>query len=234
MPVNVRTNADVQARLPLLENGDRLTQREFHRRYEAYPENVKIELIGGVVYVSSPARRPHGRYSSLLGGVLNQYEAETPGVEALENFTTLLDDENEPQPDKGLRISDEYGGQSRVNESQYIVGAPELLAEIAHSSVTIDLSDKKDNYQRGGVCEYIVVCVEEEEVIWFDFKRNCRLRPDRDGIIRSRVFPGLWLDVPALFAESAKRLAQTLNKGLASPAHGKFVEKMRRKCKPES
>ncbi len=36
--------------IPLLENGDRLTREEFHRRYEAMPENVKAELINGVVF----------------------------------------------------------------------------------------------------------------------------------------------------------------------------------------
>ena len=46
--------------LPPLHNGDRLTQAEFHRRYEAYPEDVKFELVGGIVYMTSPLRRPHG------------------------------------------------------------------------------------------------------------------------------------------------------------------------------
>ena len=35
--------------LPVLESGDRLTQPEFHRRYEAYPDDVKIELDQGDV-----------------------------------------------------------------------------------------------------------------------------------------------------------------------------------------
>jgi hypothetical protein len=32
-----------------LTSGDRLTRREFERRYEAMPENFKAELIEGVV-----------------------------------------------------------------------------------------------------------------------------------------------------------------------------------------
>src|SRR5262249_5049943 len=39
---------------PPLEDGQRLTQPEFHRRYQAYPEDVKFELIGGVVHMASP------------------------------------------------------------------------------------------------------------------------------------------------------------------------------------
>ena len=41
--------------LPLF-NGDRMKQPEFHRRYEQYPDDVKFELIGGIVYMASPAR----------------------------------------------------------------------------------------------------------------------------------------------------------------------------------
>jgi len=52
--------------LPPLENGDRLTSREFERRYNAMPELKKAELIEGIVYMASPLRfqphaQPHGR-----------------------------------------------------------------------------------------------------------------------------------------------------------------------------
>ena len=48
--------------LPPLENGDRLTQYEFERRYQAMIQIKKAELIEGVVYVASPVRMAnHGR-----------------------------------------------------------------------------------------------------------------------------------------------------------------------------
>jgi len=39
---------------PPLENGARLSSREFLRRYEAMPELKKAELVKGVVYMPSP------------------------------------------------------------------------------------------------------------------------------------------------------------------------------------
>src|SRR5262245_59197301 len=84
--------------VPLLENGDHLSQPEFHRRYEQYPEDVKFELIGGIVFMSSPMRRPHGSHHVQLSGVFNWYQAETPGVEALADATIILGNESEPQP----------------------------------------------------------------------------------------------------------------------------------------
>src|SRR5438046_2076189 len=89
-------------KVPPLVPGQRLTQPEFHRRYEAYPEDVKFELIGGIVYMASPLRRRHGRYHASTSGVFWLYEGATPGIELLDNTTTILDDQAEPQPDLEL------------------------------------------------------------------------------------------------------------------------------------
>src|SRR5438132_10641847 len=99
--------------VPVLGNGDRMKQPEFHRRYEAYPEDVKFELIGGTVYMPSPLRRRHGRSQPILSGILWLYASATPGIELLDNATTLLSGTSEPQPDLELRILSEFGGQSQ-------------------------------------------------------------------------------------------------------------------------
>ncbi len=184
--------------IPVLHNGDRLTQKEFHRRYEAYPEDVKFELIGG----------------------------STPGVEAVDNATTILGEESEPQPDLALRILPEYGGQSFTDKKDYINRAPELIAEVAHSSYGIDLHEKKDDYEKAGVWEYLVLCLEEQELYWFHFKSKRKIAPDAKGVYRSRVFPGLWIDGRALLARDSRRVNQVLQQGLASPAHAAFVRKL--------
>jgi Uma2 family endonuclease len=212
--------------VPPLCHGDRLTQAEFHRRYEAYPEDVKFELIGGTVYMASPLGWPYGASHPKLSGLLFLYEAATPGVEVLDNATTILGEESEPQPDLALRILPEFGGQSRTNAKKYIVGAPELLAEVADSSEEIDLHQKKDDYQRAGVREYIVLCLKEEALHWFSFKPRGELTPNRQGIYRSRTFPGLWIDGKALLARNLSRLIQVVQRGLASREHAAFVKRL--------
>ena len=67
--------------IPLLCNGDRMKQLEFHRRYQAYPEDTKFELIGGVVYMASPTRATHGLFTAELCGAFYTYKASTPGVD---------------------------------------------------------------------------------------------------------------------------------------------------------
>jgi hypothetical protein len=212
--------------VPLLVNGDRLTQAEFHRRYEAYPDDTRFELVGGIVYMASPLRWPHGSYTQKLGFTLELYASGTPGVESASNATIILSSESEPQPDLTLRILREYGGRSRLNRSKYVVGPAELLAEIAHSTVAIDLHGKRDDYRAAGVGEYLVVCVEEQELRWFHFKSRREITPDAQGIYRSRIFPGLWIDGPALLARDSTRLAETVRQGLASREHAQFVKRL--------
>jgi Uma2 family endonuclease len=210
-----------------LQSGDRLAQAEFHRRYEQYPEDVKFELIGGVVHMASPMRGPHGLYTSELNLVLGFYKAMTRGVEAAENITAILGDESEPQPDLLLRIQHECGGQSRYDEEQYLNGPPELIAEVAHSTVALDMHGKRDDYLAAGVQEYVVLCVAEGEIHWHHFPSKRKLKPDRDGVYKSRVFPGLWVDGPALLDRDSARLITTVQRGLASPQHAEFARLLR-------
>src|SRR5437660_5652925 len=94
-----RTGEREQARrVPFLVNGQRMKQPEFHRRYEACPPEEKWELIGGIVYMASPLRYPHGRYEQKLGFAFELYCLGTPGVEGAHNVTSILSEESEPQP----------------------------------------------------------------------------------------------------------------------------------------
>jgi Uma2 family endonuclease len=211
---------------PLLVNGDRMKQPEFHRRYEAYPEDAKFELIGGTVYMTSPLRRTHGSYHPEFSAVLWLYHAATPGTEVLDNTSTILGEESEPQPDLEHRILSHYGGQSRETEDDYVEGPPELIAEISHSTRAIDMHQKRDDYEQAGVLEYVVLCVEEQELYWWHFPSGRMIKPNRQGISGSRVFPGLWIDGQALLTRDTKRLIEVVQQGIASRAHAAFVKRL--------
>src|SRR6266404_7644354 len=126
-----------------LENGDRLTAREFLRRYEAMPKVKKAELIEGIVYMGSPVRyAQHAKPDGLIQTWLGHYVARTPGTECAANPTERLDIDNVPQPDALLRLLPECGGRSRVDAEGYLTGAAELVAEVAASSASLDWHDK--------------------------------------------------------------------------------------------
>lgn len=217
--------ADKATLAPTLHPGDRMTREEFHRIYSQMPPHCKAELVEGVVHVPSPLGLPHGTNHLPLGSVLFWYESATPGVQSGDNTTILLGGEGEPQPDLFLRILPEHGGQSTTTPDHFVGGAPELLAEIAHSSRAIDLHAKRRDYSRFGVLEYLVLCVQEAELRWFDLKDQ-ELQATADGIVRVRCFPGLWIDVPALLARNAQRLLATLQQGLATTEHANFTRQL--------
>ena len=224
----VTTIRDTQAALPL-ENGDRLTRDEFERRYEGMPHTKKAELIEGVVYLASPVRvKKHGQPHHDLITWLGTYRAFTPGVMGCDNTTVRLDADNEPQPDILLRIDSSKGGQSRISEDDYIEGAPELVVEIAGSSASYDLHDKKRVYRRNGVQEYIVWQASSRSIIWFSLQagRYEVLAPDDAGILQSVVFPGLWLDVDAFIGGDLARVLETLRQGIDQLSHQDFVRSL--------
>src|SRR5262249_11280609 len=101
------------------------------------------------------------------------------------------------------------------------------VAEIAHSSRSLDMNRKRRDYLTAGVQEYLVVCVEEQQLHWFHFPSRRQLKADRQGIWKSRIFPGLWLDGAALLAQDSAKLLTTLQQGLATPEHAAFVQKLR-------
>ena len=158
-----------------------------------------------------------------MSAVLFTYQGHTPGVECGDNATVKLGEWSEPQPDVYLRILPEYGGQSQTTKDNYLAGPPELIAEIAYSTEAIDLHAKLLDYARYGVREYLVVCLREGELRWFDLPNDEELHPDRDGIYRVRVFPGLWIHGPALLAKEYGRIMATLQEGLATPQHAEFA-----------
>jgi Uma2 family endonuclease len=209
-----------------LENGDHMTQPEFHRIYSQMRDDFKAELIGGIVYVASPLKARHGRNHLPLGTVFFLYEAQTPGVECFDNTTVILGGRTEPQPDLLLRIRPDSGGQSRTTAEDFIEGPPELIAEIASTSHAIDLHIKRDAYAQHGVLEYLVVNVRDGRLHWFDLRAGRELSPDADGVYRLKTFPGLWVHGDALFARDSRRLLATLDGGLATQEHAAFVEQL--------
>lgn len=215
--------------VPPLENGDRLSRDEFERRYKAMPSHVRAELIEGVVVMASPVRfSGHGQEHFDLITWAGNYRVATPGVMGGGDATVRLDLANEPQPDVCLLIDPKLGGSAKIDKDGYIEGAPELVAEVAASTASQDLGPKLNAYQRNGVREYVVWRVQDAAIDWFVLRNGQfdRLQPGSDGITRSEVFPGLWLDTSALLKGDLARVHAVLRNGLADPAHAAFLAKI--------
>ncbi len=127
-------------------------------------------------------------------------------------------------------ILPESGGQVRISDDDYVEGAPELVAEVSSSTASIDPGQKFHVYRRNNVREYIVWRVLDRQVDWY-VNRDGRFEPlplSADGIVRSEVFPGLWLDVAALVRNDRKAVQAALQQGLDSAEHAEFVARLER------
>ena len=181
--------------------------------------------------MASPVRHTmHGTQNADLIYWATTYRASTPGVLGGTDATVRLDLDNELQPDGYLLIDPARGGNAKIDEDGYINGAPEFVAEVAASTVSIDVGPKLNAYRRNGVNEYLVWRVQDAAIDWFILNegRFDRLPPDADGITRSVVFPGLWLDATALLAGDLARVHAVLARRTRPPIARRFRDQTRR------
>ncbi len=202
----------VKGRPMTLENGDRLTASEFLRRYETAKSLKKAQLIEGIVNMPSPVRASaHSKPDGFIHLWLGIYALEHSGLELYPNATLILDSENAPQPDAILCSAPREGGRVWLNERDYLCGSPELVCEIAASSVSIDLHEKFRAYRRNGIPEYLVWLTEEERVCWFHLEDQEYVeQTPKDGLLSSACFPGLVLEVEALLKMDKVKLIAAL------------------------
>ena len=176
--------------------------------------------------MASPVSTKHSSFNACLVTWLGTYAARTPGCENLADGTALIE-RDAPQPDIALRILPAFGGQSR-DEGPYLAGTPELIIEVSASSRARDLGPKSRLYLRAGVREYVTALVDEERVDWLELHEGAwrELEADSQGILRSRVFPGLWLDEPAMWRRDVARVLDVLQQGMATAEHSRLVQSL--------
>jgi Uma2 family endonuclease len=190
----------------VLESGDRLTRKEFHRRYSTRPDIKKAELVLGVVYVAAPVSfGRHGEPHGLIGAWLGVFSAKRQGQRVATNATVFLGPDSEVQPDVLALWDPPRGDGARLTSDDYIEGPPQIVIEVAASSASYDLHDKMGVYRRAGVPEYIVWRVLDQAVDWFRLRdgQYIHLEPNEQGVIESEVLPGLRLPVDRLLAGDA-------------------------------
>jgi Uma2 family endonuclease len=213
---------------PQLLNGDHLSVPEFEQRYEFFNEDRGAELIEGIVVMSPPISSDHGKANSLLDWLLSQYSAATPHTAAAVNTSVRIDGTNEYQPDIMLWV--ESGSLARVQKraNGILEGRPELAVEIALSSRSYDLNEKKAVYQRNQVPEYLIWEVMDARLQWLELEEGkyVPLKGRADGTHCSRIFPGLWLNFSALLSGDGRKASRILDRGLKSAGHKAFVKQL--------
>jgi len=103
-----------------------------------------------------------------------------------------------------------------------------LIVEVASTSESIDLHRKRRDYEQAGVLEYVVVVLRQRVVRWFVLQDGTyqEVETDASGLFKSRVFPGFWLDAPALLQRDGRQVMATLQQGIETPEHVAFVQQL--------
>jgi hypothetical protein len=88
--------------------------------------------------------------------------------------------------------------------------------------------EKLQVYRRNGVREYVVWRVLDSQVDWFVLHagRYESMTLSVDGLYRSTVFPGLWLDPVALLNHDLARVIAVVQEGLKTVEHAGFVARL--------
>jgi hypothetical protein len=148
--------------------------------------------------------------------------------DAISNATWLMSG-NAPQPDLVLALLPKFGGGRRLS-GKLAAGIPELVLEICGSSRSFDLGPKMAMYQRVGVAECVGVLLEEQRIEWRRLEAGSYRIQDRDaaGILKSSIFPGLWLNEQAIWSRDSAAMLDTLEAGLQSEECKAFPARVRR------
>lgn len=207
--------------------GQHLDQPAFHALYQAMPPGTRAELIDGVVHTPSPVGLEHGEAQVPVIVWLSYYAENTPGVRAMDNATTILGWKSEVQPDGLLRLLPNFGGRT-WDDGGFVHGAPELVVEIAKATRYVDLGPKLKDYERAGVQEYVVRAIDPDQIYWFGQEGGVLVLRSlgADGLYRSTIFPGLWLDPMALLASDTRRLRAVIDLGCNTSEHADFVSRI--------
>ena len=104
-----------------------------------------------------------------------------------------------------------------------------MVVEICLTSTEVDFGPKVALYQRAGVCEYVTIELFKKRIVWRVLQNDVYLAQSApaDGVLRSHVFPGLWLDVAGFWENNGAKMSAALNAGLSTADHQRFVEALR-------
>jgi Uma2 family endonuclease len=185
--------------IPELQNGDRLSHEEFMRRYEAMPE-TRAQLVAGSVFIRGRVPFVHGESHASITGWIGHYAAQHPNLILGSGCTVLLDDADVVEPDVLLMRPFAQSGRAQVGSDGYVHGPPELVVEVAASTASLDANAKAEAYHAAGVKEYLLWRTEEERIDWYERSddRYLAMSPDANGLVESKLFPGLILNPAAL------------------------------------
>ncbi len=171
----------------------------------------KTELHHGRLVIQSPASEPHEGTFGFLHLLLASYLTQRRlGRVYGSRYKIVLSNQHSYEPDLFAITPDQ------LPHVQHLAfhGVPKLIFEIISPSTKhYDLVEKAEVYQTFGVQEYWTVNNQNQSVMVFYLEENnqySHVLLEKEGIIRSKVFPGFWLRVEWLWQRDQLRPSDVL------------------------
>ncbi len=180
------------------------TKRMSYEEFLAWcDEDTWAEWVEGEVIVLAPASERHQAVRGFLEAVMTVHAEQGRLGRVLGAPFQMKTGPDLPgrEPDI-LFVANENLGRLK---GTYLDGPADLVVEITYRESRLrDRGEKFAEYELGGVREYWLVDPEGEEADFYRLDERGRYRltePDREGIYRSELLPGLWLKVQWLWQD---------------------------------
>lgn len=194
----------VQMAFSLKADREQVIPMTYDEYLSAFDEMAHTEWVNGKAIVFMPPNIQHQRVVRFLFLLLGYFVALYKLGEVLTAPVEMrLSPEGSAREPDLLFVAQEH--RARITP-QRIEGPADLVVEIiSPESAARDRSDKFDEYQQAGVREYWIVDprpgLERIDFWALDEQEKYRAIPMLQGICRSTVLPGFWLDSNWLWAE---------------------------------
>jgi Uma2 family endonuclease len=161
---------------------------------ETIGDDVKADLIDGVIYMASPENLEHNELIVWLATSIGQFvEHWDLGRVTVNRVAYRLGDKGGPEPDIAVVLKARTG---RLRKG-YVEGRPDLVIEIVSpDSVERDYEKKWKQYEDARVPEYWIIDPLDQRATFLCYRAGRFVKAVvRDQIYRSRILPGFELDV---------------------------------------
>ncbi len=163
-------------------------------------EDVKAELIDGVMIVHSPEKTRHEDIFGFMFPMMRIFAIQTKQAKVLGSMATVhLGTCRKVKPDI-VAVREE---RKHIVTEDAIEGTPDLVVEIvSHSTRRYDFGEKRKVYEEAGVPEIWLVDFERKELtVIRKVGQKYRSETKSTGVVKSQVLKGFWLQVDWLWQE---------------------------------
>ena len=192
-------------------------------------EDILAELVQGDVVMMTPASLPHQALSMFLTRVLSDYvDVGEIGWIGTAPIALRLSPDTVREPDLLFVANDHL---DRVKET-CVDGPADLVIEIVSAdSVGRDRGEKYYEYEQAGIPEYWLIDSRTRRAEFYQLQGAYYqpMFPDAQGIYRSRVLPGFWLNVGWLQQEPLPDVEDVLLDVGGQDYAARQIERLRRR-----